>query len=115
MNRLGLIAIIAITVSACGKLPVEGTTQQIVTKTIVDSAYIVKADSLEQVIAKLDSIIVSKDDTINIYRHKNDSVSAELFVLRYKLERVRYYNNIAGKGKNIHFLRGWLNRVLNER
>ena len=57
MNRFGLIATIAFIVSACGKLPVEGNAQQIVTKTIVDSSYIVKADSLEQVIAKLDSII----------------------------------------------------------
>lgn len=114
MNRLGLIAIIAITASACGKLPVEGITQQIVTKTIIDSTYITKADSLEQVIAKLDSIIIDKNDTINTYKHKNDSASAEIFVLRYKLERVRYYNNIAIKGKNIYFLRGWLNRVLNE-
>lgn len=65
MNRLGLIATIAFIVSACGKLPVEGNAQQIVTKTIVDSSYIVKADSLEQVIAKLDSIIINKNDTIN--------------------------------------------------
>lgn len=114
MNRFGLIVTIAFIVSACGKLPVEGNAQQIVTKTIVDSSYIVKADSLEQVIAKLDSIIINKNDTINKYKHKNDSVSAELFVLRYKLERVKYYNNIASKGKNIYFLRGWLNRVLNE-
>lgn len=114
MNKIGLIVTIAFIVSACGKPPIEGTTQQIVTKTIVDSTYIVKTDSLEQVIAKLDSIIINKNDTINKYKYKNDSVSAELFVLRYKLERVRYYNNIASKGKNIYFLRGWLNRVLNE-
>lgn len=52
-------------------------------------------------------------DTINAY--KNDTtISAELFVAKYKLERIRYYNNIAAKGNNIIFLRGWINRVLNE-
>ena len=43
-----------------------------------------------------------------------DSLQEELFVAKYKLERIRYYNNIAKNGNNIKFLRGWLNRVLNE-
>ena len=82
MNRFGLIATIAFIVSACGKLPVEGNAQQIVTKTIVDSSYIVKADSLEQIIAKLDTLsplktlsrgyaIISNDDGKIIKSAKN--------------------------------------------
>lgn len=52
-------------------------------------------------------------DSLNAYK-ADTTISAELFVAKYKLERIRYYNNIAAKGNNIKFLRGWINRVLNE-
>lgn len=52
-------------------------------------------------------------DSLRIIR-TDSTMSSELFVAKYKLERIRYYNNIAGKGNNIKFLRGWINRVLNE-
>lgn len=52
-------------------------------------------------------------DSLMIY--KNDTtISAELFLLRYKIERIKYYNSIAGNANNIKFLRGWINRVINE-
>lgn len=52
-------------------------------------------------------------DSLNAY--KNDTIMSEdEFILRFKLERIRYYNECAGKGNNIKFLRGWINRVLNE-
>lgn len=52
-------------------------------------------------------------DSLNAYK-ADTAISAELFVAKYKLERIRYYNEIAAKGNNIKYLRGWLNRVLNE-
>lgn len=52
-------------------------------------------------------------DSLNAYK-SDTTISADYFVAKYKLERIRYYNDIAGKGNNIKFLRGWLNRVLNE-
>lgn len=52
-------------------------------------------------------------DSLNAYK-ADTAISAELFVAKYKLERIRHYNEIAAKGNNIKFLRGWLNRVLNE-
>lgn len=52
-------------------------------------------------------------DSLNAYK-ADTTISAELFVAKYKLERIRHYNEIAAKGNNIRFLRGWLNRVLNE-
>lgn len=52
-------------------------------------------------------------DSLNAYK-SDTTISADYFVTKYKLERIRYYNNIAGKGNNIKFLRGWINRVLNE-
>lgn len=52
-------------------------------------------------------------DSLNAYK-ADTTISAELFVAKYKLERIRHYNAIAAKGNNIKYLRGWLNRVLNE-
>lgn len=44
-----------------------------------------------------------------------DSVGEDLFIAKYKLGRIKYYNDIAAKGNNIKFLRGWINRVLNDK
>lgn len=52
-------------------------------------------------------------DSLNAYK-ADTAISAELFVAKYKLERIRHYNEIATKGNNIKYLRGWINRVLNE-
>lgn len=43
-----------------------------------------------------------------------DSLTTEVVYNKFKLERIRYYNDIARKGNNIVFLRGWINRVLKE-
>lgn len=53
-------------------------------------------------------------DSLNYYKQQYDSVNEELFMANYKLERIREYNRIAAQGNNITFLRGWINRVLNE-
>lgn len=52
-------------------------------------------------------------DSLRIIR-TDSTMSRELFIAKYKLERIRYYNDIAGKGNNIKYIRGWINRVLNE-
>lgn len=52
-------------------------------------------------------------DSLRIIR-TDSTMSSELFVAKYKLERIRYYNDIASKGNNIKYIRGWINRVLNE-
>lgn len=54
------------------------------------------------------------DLTRDSLAYVKDSLGEDLFVAKYKLERIRYYNDIAKKGNNIKYLRGWLNRVLNE-
>ena len=48
-------------------------------------------------------------DSLNAVR---DTTAEDLFVARYKLGRIKYYNDIAKNGNNIRFLRGWINRVL---
>lgn len=41
-----------------------------------------------------------------------DSIGEDLIVARIKLARIKEYNRIAAKGNNIKYLRGWINRVL---
>lgn len=64
-----------------------------------------------------DSLIYYKEqlrrttDSLNAIR---DTTAEDLFIARYKLGRIKYYNSIAAKGNNVKYLRGWINRVLNE-
>lgn len=47
-------------------------------------------------------------------RMAKDSIGEDLVVARIKLARIKEYNRIAAKGNNIKYLRGWINRVLND-
>ena len=64
-------------------------------------------------IIELENILQLTRDSLNVYKH-DTIMNEDEFILRFKLERIRYYNECAGKGNNIKFLRGWLYRVLNE-
>lgn len=64
-------------------------------------------------LAATKELLLRTQDSLNSYK-ADTTISGELFVAKYKLERIRYYNNIAAKGNNIKYLRGWINRVLNE-
>lgn len=57
-----------------------------------------------------DSLMFKVDSLSSI----TDSLSSELCVALFKLERIKYYNKIAANGNNITFLRGWINRTLND-
>lgn len=77
-------------------------------KSIKEIIYVPVTDS-----TNVDSLIYYRE----MYRRSNDTIDSlkvDLFVAKYKLERIRYYNEIAAKGNNIRFLRGWINRVLSE-
>lgn len=50
-------------------------------------------------------------DSLNMVR---DNLGENLFIAKYKLGRIKYYNDIAAKGNNLKYLRGWINRVLKE-
>jgi len=50
-------------------------------------------------------------DSLNL---KIEQTEEELSVAEFKLERIKEYNRIAANGNNITFLRGWINRVLDE-
>ena len=64
-------------------------------------------------IIELENILQLTRDSLNVYKH-DTLISEDEFILRFKLERIRYYNECAGKGNNIKYLRGWINRVINE-
>ena len=63
----------------------------------------------------IDSLIYYREmlrctqDSLNAVK---DTTAEDLFVARYKLGRIKYYNDIAKNGNNIKYLRGWINRVL---
>ncbi|MBC7845557.1 MAG: hypothetical protein H7Y10_03595 [Flavobacterium sp.] len=52
------------------------------------------------------------DSLLRVVKKKNDS----LFLERYKIERIKYYNKIVQKNKTqLKFLSGWINRVVNNK
>lgn len=64
----------------------------------------------------VDSLIYYREQlrrTQDSLAYIKDSLGEDLFVARYKLGRIKYYNQVA-KGNNIKYLRGWINRVLND-
>ena len=79
-----------------------------------DSIYNKTVDSLNNVILETENNAKYFEYLLHCNDLVLDSVSEELEVSKVKLERIREYNRIAGQGNNIKFLRGWINRVLNE-
>jgi hypothetical protein len=103
-----VIAVIAIfVITACNNSPVEKEFIYVhvpvhVKDTIAEKANIMRITTLEHEL-KLTR------DSLNIIK---DSLNEDLFVANYKLARIKRYNEIAAKGNNIKYLRGWINRVL---
>ena len=69
--------------------------------------YLKKYERQEFVIDSLNNNI----DSMNVVI---DSLTGELTLSTYKIEQIKYYNDIAVKNNNIKYLRGWINRTLNE-
>ena len=89
------------------KSPVEETLcvePTIIHDTIVDS----------KCINQLDSLTYVHELTKDSLKYIKDSLGEDLFVARYKLGRIKYYTDIAAKGNNIKFYRGWVLRTLND-
>ena len=105
-----VFALVILIVFGCGdnsNSPVEGTPciePTIIHDTIVDSKCVEQLDSLTYVYE------LTKDSL----KYMKDSLGEDLFVARYKLGRIKYYTDIAAKGNNIKFYRGWVLRTLND-
>ena len=98
---LSIIAVYAISsVVSCAPAP------EIKYVTVVDSTCVKDVVYYQEVLRRT-------QDSLNAYKC-DTTMDAELFIAKYKLERIKYYNKVAAKGNNIKYLRGWLNRVLNE-
>ena len=77
--------------------------------------YITVRDTIEvENIIKITNLQRELDLTRDSLSYLKDSLGEDLFVAKYKLGRIKYYNDIAAKGNNIKYLRGWINRVLND-
>lgn len=82
--------------------------QKISYERIVDTVYVYVEDSTS--VAQIDSLYT----VIDSLKQNNEVLFDELSVAIFKLERIRDYNEIAKNGNNIKYLRGWINRVLND-
>ncbi len=102
MKKL-LLIIIAFAVTACGTSPVK----EVIYVTVTDTVTV--ADR-EQIIA-LEHKCNLLQDSLNMIK---DSLGEDLFIAKYKLGRVKYYTDIAGKKNNLKYLRGWIYRTLKE-
>ena len=98
MKKL-IIPFIALFLVGCGNTaPIE----KIVYVSVKDSTYV---DSL----IYYKELLKCTQDSLNAVK---DTTAEDLFIARYKLGRIKYYNDIAKNGDNIKYLRGWINRVL---
>lgn len=105
MRNIIFAVLAVLAVSACVQSPVEREIIYVPVKdTISDNSNVIRIVNLER------ELQITKD-SLNYLR---DSLGEDLFVAKYKLGRIKYYNNIAAKGNNIKYLRGWINRVLND-
>ena len=105
MRNIIFVVLAVLAVSACVQSPVEREIIYVPVKdTISDNSNVIRIVNLER------ELQITKD-SLNYLR---DSLGEDLFVAKYKLGRIKYYNNIAAKGNNIKYLRGWINRVLND-
>mgnify|MGYP003236395853 CR=1 FL=1 len=58
--------------------------------------------------------IIRLEHDITLYQLVRDSLGENLFIANYKLAKIKRYNELAAKGNNIKYLRGWINRALDE-
>lgn len=73
-----------------------------------------KIDSLTNELCASRSDVSKLADDLYETKRKIDSLTNVVFVDKYKIERIRYYTDIAKNGNNIKYLRGWIYRVINE-
>lgn len=70
------------------------------------------------VITAPDYSLIKQNDSlcyvIDSIQMLNSKLEEELNIALFKIDRIKEYNRIAGNGNNIKYLRGWINRTLNE-
>lgn len=104
MKKL-FIVIIASIVTSCRYSPPVKETIYVPVKDIVN-----EQSNIARII-RLEHDIVLYQDSLRLVR---DSLGENLFIANYKLAKIKRYNELAAKGNNIKYLRGWINRALDE-
>lgn len=61
-----------------------------------------------------DAELVSIRDSLKKFKFKNDSLKTNLFLVSFKVEKVKYYLSICKKNPtNNKYLKGWITRAVN--
>lgn len=115
--------IIALSIILCVCIATYITTIVVATQTIdcykttivyKDSIYNSIVDSLNNEIRQDEELIQYYKNQVDSYEILIDSLYEDIDIYKIKLDRIKEYNRIAGQSNNIIFLRGWINRVLNQ-
>lgn len=89
-------------------------------------SFITINNSKKEIIIQKDTVMITAPDYNLLIQNDslwsvNDSLTQlnlkyeeELNIALFKLDRIKEYNRIAASGNNIKYLRGWINRTLNE-
>lgn len=104
MKKLFIVTIASIVTSCKYSPPVKETIYVPVKDTVNEQSNIAR-------IIRLEHDIVLYQDSLRLVR---DSLGENLFIANYKLAKIKRYNELAAKGNNIKYLRGWINRALDE-
>lgn len=104
MKKLFIVIIASIVTSCRYSPPIKETIYVPVKDTVNEQSNIAR-------IIRLEHDIVLYQDSLRLVR---DSLGENLFIANYKLAKIKCYNELAAKGNNIKYLRGWINRALDE-
>lgn len=104
MKKLFIVIIASIVTSCRYSPPVKETIYVPVKDTVNEQSNIAR-------IIRLEYDIILYQDSLRLVR---DSLGENLFIANYKLAKIKRYNELAAKGNNIKYLRGWINRALDE-
>lgn len=104
MKKLFIVIVISIATSCRYSPPVKETIYIPVKDTVNEQNNIAR-------IIRLEHDITLYQDSLRLVR---DSLGENLFIANYKLAKIKRYNELAAKGNNIKYLRGWINRALDE-
>ena len=92
--------------------PVEGRIEYVLVKDSTDSINFV--NQLDSIVNEYEVDIIELNKALDKLKKTNDSLNIQLFNANYKLNKIAEYNRIAAKGNNIKYLRGWINRTLEQ-
>lgn len=92
----------------------EKTITEVITKEITKNVYIEDTTKIQKLNNKIDSLEFVIDSITNYKDSIISETNSKLFVKEYQIQRVKYYVDVAKKGNNIKYLRGWILRVFEE-